>query len=267
MLFGKRCGTSRWVCLGLLLCVGLPSLAEPVPLVTDRPDQTESSAVVPAGSLQLELGTTFARESGESRALSYPELLARWGVHERFELRFGIAGWTTEFEGPNETRFEDLEFGVKVYLAEEHGWRPEMAFLGALSIPVGADDVSANRFNPAFRFAFSHTLRERVGLGYNLGMAWETEIEDTPQGRRRDTDAVFQYTAALGFELTARWGVYAEVFGDIPAESGGAAHSVNGGVTYLLRDNVQWDAFAGFGLNDAADDWFVGTGLSFRVPR
>jgi len=28
---------------------------------------------------------------------------------------------------------------------------------------------------------------------------------------------------------------------------------------------VQWDVRAGVGLNDAADDYFVGTGLSVRM--
>lgn len=252
----------------LALALAGPSIHAEEPLVTDRPDQTESSVTVPRGSLQLELGTTYTEESGDSRTLSYPELLLRWGVHERLELRFGIPGFTTEFEGPDSTRFEDTEVGLKVYMFAEDGWRPEMAFLGSLSLPTGADDVSADRVNPSFRFAFSHGLSDRVGLAYNLGMTWDTDIASTPTGLSRDTIAFFQYTVAVGVDLTDRWGAYGELFGDIPAESGAkAAHSLDGGVTYLIQDNLQWDAFVGVGLNDEADDWFIGTGLSFRVPK
>jgi len=32
----------------------------------------------------------------------------------------------------------------------------------------------------------------------------------------------------------------------------------------LISDDVQWDIQPGTGLNDAADDFFVGTGLAIR---
>jgi len=41
-------------------------------------------------------------------------------------------------------------------------------------------------------------------------------------------------------------------------------HYGNGGFTVLLNDDIQWDIRAGVGLNDAADDYFLGTGLSIR---
>jgi hypothetical protein len=37
-----------------------------------------------------------------------------------------------------------------------------------------------------------------------------------------------------------------------------------GGFTFLVSDNIQWDIRGGVGLNDEADDYFVGTGLSVR---
>ena len=39
---------------------------------------------------------------------------------------------------------------------------------------------------------------------------------------------------------------------------------LNGGFTYLINDDMQWDIRAGVGLNEAADDFFVGSGLSVR---
>jgi len=35
-------------------------------------------------------------------------------------------------------------------------------------------------------------------------------------------------------------------------------------LTFLSSDDVQWDIRAGVGLNDAADDYFIGTGVSIR---
>jgi hypothetical protein len=38
----------------------------------------------------------------------------------------------------------------------------------------------------------------------------------------------------------------------------------NGGFTYLINDDLQWDIRAGVGLNSGADDFFAGSGISFR---
>lgn len=41
-------------------------------------------------------------------------------------------------------------------------------------------------------------------------------------------------------------------------------HYANGGFTLRMSDDVQWDIRVGTGLNAAATDYFVGTGLSLR---
>lgn len=259
---------TRGLAIVILLCTGNASSPvfadDTMELITDRPDQTESSAVVPDGYLQLELGSSYTEESGESRALTYPELLVRWGVAEKLELRFGLPSWTTEREGPNTTRSNDTGLGFKLALSEESGMWPEIALLAGASLPTGADGNSSERIDPSFRFAFSHTLSPKFGLAYNLGVAWETELESPTD---RDTGSIFQYTVALGTALTDRMGAFIELFGDAPMSApGGTAHSFDGGFTFLIRPNIQWDIFAGFGLNDEADDWFIGSGFSIRLP-
>jgi len=60
-------------------------------------------------------------------------------------------------------------------------------------------------------------------------------------------------------------GSYVEYFGFYPNDLGtDCAHYVNGGLTYLLTDNVQFDIRLGHGLNNEADDLFTGVGLSVR---
>ena len=83
----------------------------------------------------------------------------------------------------------------------------------------------------------------------------------------RDTLSNAFYTVALGFGLNDRLSAFVELYGDIPASaSGGPANSFDGGFTYLVRDNLQLDLAGGVGVSDAADDWFVGLGLSLRLP-
>lgn len=264
---------SSWV-VGSWLGLAPPAAAEEsFELVTDRPDQTESSVVVPRGFYQLEVGWLFTRddEAGErTEVQEIPSSLLRVGLSRSVELRIGWSGWsdaetrTGSFEDSVDG-IGDAELGVKIHLAEERGSRPETAVLLSSSVPVGDDPFTSDRFDPALRLAFAHTLSERVGLGYNLGVSWATELGGDGD---RDTLSSAFYTVALGVALTERWSAFCELFGDVPASApGGPANAFDAGLTYLIRDNVQLDLAAGVGLSEAADDSFVGLGLSIRWPR
>jgi len=226
-------------------------------MVTDRPDATESSSVIQPGYIQAELGWLYTK--GEEKSHEVPQTLLRIGVVDRVELRLGWAGYKNETSSGGADGVGDFEVGVKIFLAEEQGLRPEIALMGGVSVPSWDDDVASDEVDPGFRFAFSHTLSDTFSLGYNLGAEWATEDGDTLSS--------FIYTVAVGAGLSNRIGAYAEFFGDIGMSASGVVHSFDGGFTYLLRENLQLDAFAGVGLSDDADDWFAGTGLSFRFPN
>ncbi len=241
------------ICAGFWVNVALAG-----EMVTDRPDATESSSVVEPGYIQAELGWLYTKE-GDLKAHHIPQTLFRIGVLERVELRLGWSGYQNTISGDGASNWGDFELGAKVYLVEERRVRPEIALMGGVSIPSGSDGVSRNEIDPSFRFAFSHTLSEIFSLGYNLGAEWATEDDST--------ESSFVYTAALGMGLSEKLGSYIEFFGDIGMSASGVAHSFDGGFTYLLRENLQLDLFAGVGLSDDAEDWFTGSGVSFRFPN
>jgi hypothetical protein len=261
------------IALGFLAI--LPLSAQEIPdLVTDRPDQTESSVVVPKGSVQLELGWSHEEDKagGESYEIdSAPESLLRVGVAEDLELRFGapVHEWLEEHFPAEPSReaegWSDLEIGLKKHLWEEDGCRPEAALLFHVSLPTGAEGHSSERADPNFRFAFSHELNDRVSFGYNLGASWETQEDSLGD---LDTVSYFNWTGTLGFALSDRLGAFAEFFGNIPMSAPGRPEtSFDGGFTYLVTDNFQLDALAGVGISEDAPDWFIGAGVTYRWPR
>ena len=70
---------------------GEKTLSKPE-LVTDRPDQTESSVVVPPGYVQLETGWTFSHNKADgirNETHEFPGTLLRIGVLDRVEFRLG----------------------------------------------------------------------------------------------------------------------------------------------------------------------------------
>ena len=228
-------------------------------LVTDRPDQTESASVVPRGLLQVETGYLFTRE-GDVDSHAAPGTLFRIGLGGRTELRLGHAGLMGT-EGRRGAG--DAELGAKVNLIPRAaGWRPELALLGGLSLPTGDSRFSSGGADPSFLVAFAHELTPRLALGYNAGAAWESSADYPAR------DAFVLYSLAIGAGLTDRLGAFFEVFGDRQVTDPVASSvSADTGLTFLLTEVLQLDVSVGRELRGPADDLFVGTGLSLRLPR
>jgi hypothetical protein len=81
------------------------------PIVTDRPQITSSSVVVPCGSLQFEHGVQET-SNGDQRSFDLPETLVRFGIASKTELRTA-SGFATGFG--------DLSLGLKQQLGPTRG--------------------------------------------------------------------------------------------------------------------------------------------------
>lgn len=264
-------------CLPLFLSANLACCEAPPELVTDRPDQTESTSIVPPSFTQIEIGWTHAmddEDGEETHSDSLPETLLRLGLTDRLELRLGHSGHSWEridFDNgaPSEESegWGDSEVGFKYDLWDEveECFIPDAALIAHLSLPTGAGGHSTKRADPGFRFTFSHTLAEDLALSYNLGAEWETAEDSRGE---EDTLSSLVWTVSVGKSLTDRLGAFVELFGDTPLSAGGTpASSFDGGFTYLIAENLQIDVLAGVGLSEGAEDWFIGSGVSYRFPR
>jgi len=232
-------------------------------LVTDRPDQTESTEIVPRGWVQTELGFGDV-DRGDATAMA----LVRVGLTERVEFRAGLD--EVFLSGPDDAI--DLGLGAKIRLSDENGSRPAIAVLAALNQKIGDSlSPSSDGVRPSFRFVFSHTLSERLSLGYNAGVSWDesfSPLGGLPAAFDRDLLSRFVWTAALGIGATDRVGFFVEAFGDSGlSDHGRTETALDGGVTFLVRPNIQLDLFVGTGVSNAAPDWLAGAGVSFRLPE
>ena len=70
--------------LAVQACIGQVSSTSEI--ITDRPDITESSVVIPAGSVQVENGVTWSADHG-NLTVDLSETLIRVGVLGRTEIR------------------------------------------------------------------------------------------------------------------------------------------------------------------------------------
>ncbi|MBA3585213.1 MAG: transporter [Gemmatimonadetes bacterium] len=233
--------------------------APPSPLVTDRPDFTESPLAVLPGQIQLEAGYTLTGD-GRTDEHTLGEVLVRIGVADGLEARLGLESHVW-IEGPagDDAGFEDPSLGIKLALADgavRPGLRPAVGLLIGTTVP-GADDFGEGEWQPEATLALAWDLADGLSLGSNLGYAYASE-----SGERFDQAFA---SLAFGFDLAPRVAGYLETFGFSDANpQGDDAAVVNGGATFLVHEDFQLDARAGAGLNGAAPDFFAGVGVAYR---
>ncbi len=244
------------------------------PLVTDRPDFTESTLTIPAGHLQLESGYTFTYDrEGDRRAKdhTFPEILLRVGIVEDVELRVEWAGWSFNEELFSErndngrtvnvtnrvTGVNDLGLGFKFHLLDQDGWQPDFGIIAKIDVPTGNQGLSTGDVDPFLGLLWAYDLDERSSLAGNLNFAVPTDAD----GRFFETSA----SLTFAYSITDDVGAYLEYFGFYPTGNADSdAHFINGGFTYVVTKDLQFDIRVGHGLNEEADDLFAGAGFSIR---
>ncbi|TDU43636.1 outer membrane putative beta-barrel porin/alpha-amylase [Gelidibacter sediminis] len=234
------------------------------PLITDRPDATESPTAITKGMLQIETGSfyeSYEENSIKRETFTYNTTLLRYGIIRNLELRVGC-NFAEESIGSNANQFKDISsgfhpllVGFKTTIVQANGWIPEIGFLGHLHLPfMASTDYKPETTGADVTFAFNHTLNDKSSIGYNIGAAWK---HDSPE-------IAYIYTIAYGFEITNQFGVYTELYGDIQ-EHHIANHFWDAGLTYLISDNLQLDASVGSSITKG-QDILLSAGASYRIP-
>jgi hypothetical protein len=222
------------------------------PISTDRPAVTDSSVVVPAGSLQMESG--FAQTSSKGQdTLDAPETLLRFGVISNMELRLTVPDYFGQIG--LSSGFGDLTIGIKQQLGPTFGGF-DVSLVVSLSLPTGARAFSSHGYDPSVQLPWSRALSSNWTAAGMLSVYWPTQ-----EGRRNVTG---ETTFLIDRQLTKTWDAFLEYAGDF-VEQGGPRHLVHFGTAYKPTPRQQLDLHVGVGLSSAAVDHFVGVGYSFRV--
>jgi hypothetical protein len=232
------------------------------PLITDRPDFTESTETVPAGMTQVEGGYTYSRV-GEEKQHTYGELLIRQSLGRKTELRLEVPSYA-RVSNPlgNISGFEDGSIGFKVMLTQGSGElglkKPRVSLIGATSLPIGSRDFREKKLQPEVKLLLGWDLTDRVALSSNLNYAYLSEDGDR--------FSELSGSVSLGFSLSDRVGSYVEVFGFRPGGDRSNTKFINGGFTYLVNNSFQLDARLGCGLGNHVEgpDYFFGVGVARR---
>jgi hypothetical protein len=224
-------------------------------LVTDRPDQTESSRTVGHGYLQIESGFLLGFDTDAeviTRRILAPTTLFRYGATRGLELRIVSQFETMKVLDLRTQGISDMEIGAKIQVFKKEGVNTEVAFISHLLVPTGTPELSDGSFGSINKLAVSHSLSETLDLGYNLGYTYPGS------GKGNLT-----YSLVLGVEFNERVGMYVEPFGEI-VDIAEFQMDADAGLTYLARENLQLDFSFGTGVIHHRMN-YISTGVCWKI--
>src|SRR6476469_3211074 len=115
--FGGVVLLARYLLLSLLILLSTEARSEGCPtakdeIATDRPDVTNSSIVVPVGSLQNENGVNFSMRD-EGRVIDGTNSRWRLGMAPCLEILVDLPTYVAPLQGPASSGFTDVSPAVK----------------------------------------------------------------------------------------------------------------------------------------------------------
>lgn len=242
----------------------------PENIASDRPGNAYTSTAVGSRVFQFQNGidfntlkfdNNFPEPSKFTNATIFQSNLIRYGIGAKNEINAAID--YTRLES-NRSTFGDPRTGIsKLGLAYRRNFTEKLlksSSIGMLA-QINFNDI-LNEFknsNPdAFVLVLTQTPISKIfALTTNLGFDFSDQ-----QGQSGLTSN-FLYTINLGFGIKGNLSGYIESYGAY--SNGNNNLYIDGGIAYLISPNVQLDLYGGFSSDQDFIEYFVSTGISWRV--
>jgi Putative MetA-pathway of phenol degradation len=139
---------------------GCPTAKEEI--ATDRPDVTNSSLVVPAGSLQNENGVNFSARDG-GRTVDGTNSRWRLGIAPCLELLVDLPTYFANVRGPGNSGFSDVAPAIKWQVSPIPG-KVDLSLVFGMALPTGAIAIAGRGAQPYLQMPWSWELHDGWGL-------------------------------------------------------------------------------------------------------
>ncbi|MCB0403123.1 MAG: transporter [Flavobacteriales bacterium] len=228
-----------------------------------RPGQAVDAFTVGKGVFQIESGigddVEEQHDDLEIQHLDFGNVI-RIGVMERFEVGIEM-DWQTDFihdkQHTNFSYAEDVNyFGVRMKgnIFQGEGLVPSIG--GQFNLGFPSEGLNRTKyFSPKLALLMTQSLSQRFGLTTNVGSEMDGSSSDW---------ATF-YAVNLGCSITDKLSLFIENYGTVSA--GELDVKFDGGMDYLLTNNLKIDLYGGYDKITNGDEFFVSVGLSWRTHR
>jgi outer membrane putative beta-barrel porin/alpha-amylase len=237
---------------------------------TDRDSFTPSVRTVGKGWLVTEAAYSFIDNRNARETNSLPELLFRYGITERIELRLGFnyeAGGTGssvsgggsgggEFLEPGALEHEtNISYGLKVALTRQDEWLPESIVIVQGFTPTSGRDT-------ATQYIVTYAW------GWELPNCWKLDAavrysEDSEDGDRFN---IWAPSIVLKVPFAERWAGHIEYFSEMSANKREdfSKQFISPGLHCLLTPNLEVGVRVGWGMNTQSPLFFSNVGVGWR---
>ena len=220
---------------------------------TDRPDTTNSSQTVPAGSLQLENGVNIADWSDGTR-LDGTNSRLRLGLVDCGEVLVDVPNYSFSRKSAGVHGFTGVTPAAKWELQGLPDGL-QLSVVAGAGLPTGPADNGGDKTKPYLQIPWS----QEIGGDFSLhGMLTETWVA----GAASD-NLLLEETLSLERELGEHADMFLEYVGDYPRHQT-ASQVLNFGGAWRFTHTQQIDFHAGFGFNRQSPKSYLGVGYSLR---
>ena len=219
----------------LLILLGYTAIGQTI--ATDRPSAlTENATSLFKNGIQLESGLLIELDSGETQSISAPNLLLRYGLTEKTELRLMndvlinegniiLGVWT---------------IGTKIQLYESD--KMNLSVLSSTALPNVNGEMGSLLEQPInAKVIGNYAVSKTNSVGYTVGYT----INQNEIG----------YSLFLSHNFSDKISSFIELYGF------NDQLNIDAGFAYLIQNKLQFDAYFGTGLNNKMA--FASVGLSY----
>ena len=219
----------------LLILLGYTAIGQTI--ATDRPSAlTENATSLFKNGIQLESGLLIELDSGETQSISAPNLLLRYGLTEKTELRLMndvlinegniiLGVWT---------------IGTKIQLYESD--KMNLSVLSSTALPNVNGEMGSLLEQPInAKVIGNYAVSKTNSVGYTVGYT----INQNEIG----------YSLFLSHNFSDNISSFIELYGF------NDQLNIDAGFAYLVQDKLQFDAYFGTGINNKMT--FASVGLSY----
>ncbi|WP_174273461.1 transporter [Sphingomonas bacterium] len=260
----------RMVAAVLLAGAAIPAHAQDLrDFCGDRPGLGTPACTVDKGHLQIELGlgdwTLDKQPDSRTDTILLGDLIARYGIGESTELRFGWTAYGHVRERDRMTggidhagRVGDISVGIKQNLLNPDGDKVSIALLPMAKIPIGRQPVGAGTWSAGLLVPVDYEVSK--GVQFQLTPEVDAAADESGHGRHLAYSAV----AGIDIDLTETVDLDLELEAIRDREPGQhqtmalAASSIG----YKIGKQTQLDAGANAGLNHNTPDAELYFGVS-----
>ena len=206
-------------------------------IATDRPSAlTENSTSLDKNGIQLESGFLIQLDSGKTKSISAPNLLLRYGLTEKTELR--LMNDVLVNEGIVELGVWTI--GTKIQLFKSD--KVNLSVLPSIQIPSDYDDIGSLSEQPInAKVIGNYVVSKANSVGYTIGYTFNNNE--------------IGYSLFLSHNFSDKISTFIELYGF------NDQLNIDAGLAYLIQDKLQFDAYFGTGLNNKMV--FTSVGLSY----